>query len=306
MGKGFQGFCYNCGGFGHSAAQCPTKGKGKGGKGAYSSEWEPWQGDGGGYEQQEEGEEQQEEEVQHVSDAVSWGGGVIGSLGSCRAVREDRIQTKGNWENVEMIVDSGCRRTIFKPEMVKKHALEVRTTPNTGRSFQAANGTTIPNQGEATLNGCDKTGNSLNIVGQVAATTKNLGSVMEMVDAKLKGGKKNWVMFHEAGGYIQTMTKEEEAEVKALLNKMRGARVPIERRGNDFIVDIKVKKQDAKQEDGFMKAKKTFKKQHGDPMEVDAVRIEKGRYGLLTNIEEKEYERCQPCGGAAWCFHRRW
>ena len=48
-------------------------------------------------------------------------------------------------------------------------------------------------------------------------------------------------MIQETGGYIQTMTKEEEAEVRKLLNKMKGARVPIDRRGNDFIVDVKVR-----------------------------------------------------------------
>ena len=35
-------------------------GKGKGGKGAYSLDWAPWQGEGGDYEQQEEGQEQEE------------------------------------------------------------------------------------------------------------------------------------------------------------------------------------------------------------------------------------------------------
>ena len=98
-----------------------------------------------------------------------------------------------------MIVDSGCRRTIVKPRAFK--GMKVRKSENVGKNFRTANGAHIPNQGETTIEGKDAEGGKLKIVAQVADVTKNLASVMEMVD------RGNWVMFHKTGGYIQTMKK---------------------------------------------------------------------------------------------------
>ena len=126
---------------------------------------------------------------------------------------------------------------------------------------------------------------------------------MEMVDHKMTGGRKNWVIINDEGGCVQTMTKEDQEEMTKLLRKMKGAQVPINRDEKDFYVEVKRWKP-LEDEEGYMKPKKTIKKKNCDPMEVGTVNIGKGQYGLLTIAEEEAYE-CQPCGGA-WGFHRRW
>ena len=51
----------------------------------------------------------------------------------------------------------------------------------------------------------------MKVVAQVADVTKNLASVMEMVD------RGNWATCHEEGGSIQTMKKDEELKVRTLI-----------------------------------------------------------------------------------------
>ena len=103
--KGFQGNCHTCGVFGHSAINC-WYGKGKGGKGgAYMLEWE------GGAEEIEE----EEDDAQRVEEACTWVGSVIGDFGGCRVMSED-VDTEAGEETIEMVVDSGCRRSIVKPK----------------------------------------------------------------------------------------------------------------------------------------------------------------------------------------------
>ena len=126
----------------------------------------------------EEKEEEEEEGAGCMKEACAWGGSVIGDLGSCRVMSEEG-NIEGD-ETIDMIVDSGCRRTIVKPKAFK--GMKVNRTENVGKNFRAANGAHIPNQGETTIAGKDRGGNKLKIVAQVADVTKNLASVMEMVD----------------------------------------------------------------------------------------------------------------------------
>ena len=132
------------------------------------------------------------------------------------------VEMEGQEEKIEMIIDSGCRRTIVKPKAF--NGMKVRKTEHFGKNFRAANGAHIPKQGETTIAGKDRGGNKLKIVAQVADVTKNFASVMEMVD------RGNWLIFHKEGGYIQTMNGEEEVKMKTMMNTMKGARVSIERR----------------------------------------------------------------------------
>ena len=125
-------------------------------------------------------------------EACAWGGSVIGELGSCAAVSDD-MEVDDKEEKIEMIVDSGCRRTIVKPGAFK--GMKVKKTDNVGKNFRTANGAHISNQGETTIAGKDAGGQKLKVVAQVADVTKNLASVMEMVD------RGNWVIFNKEDGY---------------------------------------------------------------------------------------------------------
>ena len=132
----------------------------------------------------------------------------------------------------------------------------------------------------------------MSVVGQVAAVTKNLASVMEMVDAG------NWVVFNKEGGSIITMTKNEDEKLRKILGELTGTMVPIDRKGNDFIVHAKVKSEE--DADGYMKQKKPPARRMNNRMDVDHVKIG-NKYGLLTQIDEENYESymCQPCNGAS-------
>ena len=144
--------------------------------------------------------EEDEEDAGCVEEACTWGGSVIGGLGGCRAMSEDANMETGE-ETIEMVVDSGCRRTIVKPKAFKN--MKVKKTEHAEKNFRAANGAHIPNQGETIIEGRDASGGKLKVVAQVADGTKNLASVMEMVD------RRNWVKFRKEGGCIQLMKKEE-------------------------------------------------------------------------------------------------
>ena len=247
-----------------------------------------WEGD-----EEEEGEEG--ERAAWVEEACAWGGSVIGELGSCAAVSDD-MEVDDIEEKIEMTVDSGCRRTIVKPGAFK--GMKVKKTDNVGKNFRTANGAHIPNQGETTIEGRDATGAKLKVVAQVADVTKNLASVMEMVD------RGNWVIFHKEGGYIQTMKKEEELKMKTLMNTLKGARVPIARKGNHFVVEIKVEKKKGE----YHVPKKTAAKRWSSSrnMDVDEGKLKlKNKFGALTVEEEEAYEgniECQPCGGKRSVF----
>jgi hypothetical protein len=253
-----------------------------------------WEGD-----EEEEGEEG--ERAAWVEEACAWGGSVIGELGSCAAVSDD-MEVDDKEEKIEMIVDSGCRRTIVKPGAFK--GMKVKKTDNVGKNFRTANGAHIPNQGETTIEGRDATGAKLKVVAQVADVTKNLASVMEMVD------RGNWVIFHKEGGYIQTMKKEEELKMRTLMNTLKGARVPIARKGNNFVVEIKVDQKNAeeKDKDGYIVPKKVAAKRWSSmkKMDVDEGKLTtKNKYGALSLEDEEAYEQmydCRPCGGHASVF----
>ena len=81
-----------------------------------------------------EGEkEEEEEEVGRAEEACAWGGSVIGDLGGCRAVSDD-VEMGNAGDKIEMIVDSGCGRTIVKPKAFK--GMKVKKSDNAGKNFK--------------------------------------------------------------------------------------------------------------------------------------------------------------------------
>ena len=124
---------------------------------------------------------------------------------------------------------------------------------NTGGNFRSENGAYITNQVETTVERKNQKGNKLKVIEQA---TEKLTSVMRTVD----GG--TWVMFNKQGGYLQTMMKK-------LFNQMIGTRLSIDHRGNDFVVDVKVKKAMEEGADGFRKSRKTRRKENDAWAEVD-------------------------------------
>ena len=89
------------------------------------------------WEEGEEGKEEEEEDARCVEEMCAWGGSVIGELGGCAVVSDDVEMTDAG-EKIELIVDSGCRRTIVKPKAFKD--MRVKKTEHVGKNFRTANG----------------------------------------------------------------------------------------------------------------------------------------------------------------------
>ena len=111
----------------------------------------------------------------------------------------------------------------------------------------------------------------MKVVAQVADVTKSLALVMVMVD------RRNLVIFNKHGGYMQTMKKEEESKMRKLMSASKGARVPIQREGDNFAAEIKIEKK----EDEYHVPKKVAAKKVEQQQE-------RGRRGGQTQAEELE------------------
>ena len=80
------------------------------------------------------------------------------------------VNMEGGTDKIEVIIDSGCRRTIVKPKAFK--GTKVKATEHVGKNFRAANGAHTPNSGETVIEGRDKTGGKLKIVAQAATSPR--------------------------------------------------------------------------------------------------------------------------------------
>jgi hypothetical protein len=125
---------------------------------------------------------------------------------------------KGNWEKITVTIDSGAVDSVGPRTMAVD--LPIKDTPasRAGLKYRAANGTTIDNLGEKSMQGITKQGKKVGMTFQVADVTKPLGAVR----ATLAAGNK--VVFESGNSYIQDRT--------------RTIKTPIEERNGAFVFDI--------------------------------------------------------------------
>ena len=212
---------------------------------------------------------------------------------------EGEIMTVGNWETCEigqklepiwrkkiqggykltMVMDSGAIKTIMPPEAIP--GMVIKRTRNTGKTFRVANGQEIPNEGEAKIIGKSINGQAMEITAQVAAITKPPAAANEMVDAG------NWVILHDEGGAIQKLSESEKNEVRKILEKSRGPRVPITRKAGAFTIEMEIKTED---DDGFQKPKKTARVKAIQSNDMDVDTIVKGAWEAFWECRESEEE----------------
>ena len=120
-----------------------------------------------------EWEEEQEADGERAAcaeEARAWGESAIGELGGCGVMSED-VEMEDTSEKIEIIVDSGCRRTIVKSKAFK--GIKVKGSEDVGKNFRPANAAHVPNQGETIIRGKHSGGQNLRVVAQVADVTKN-------------------------------------------------------------------------------------------------------------------------------------
>ena len=113
------------------------------------------------------------------------------------------IETSGEWECLDLAVDSGATETVVKEEMLTAETTEGAASRR-GVQYEVANGVLIPNLGEKKFQGVSEENITRGLTAQVADVNKALLSVRKVVKAG------NRVVFDDdEGSYIEDkVTKE--------------------------------------------------------------------------------------------------
>jgi hypothetical protein len=246
----------------------------------------------------------QNEEMKHVGEMT------LEELES--AILEIKTKDNPSWKmkvsgghRIRFVLDSGAVKTILPKGAIP--GMEVKKGKTTGGAFRVANGEVIPNLGEAKISGHAVIGQSpMKMTAQVAAITKPLASVTEMVDSG------NIVIMHKTGGIVKRLSPDTERKIRDLVKSERGPEIVLERKGGAFTFDIDVKdekKSAARNEDEEWKKPKNPVKPSGNrKMDVDAAAEDSGnRYKALWNDDDDDEMQCKNCneGACGMGFHRR-
>jgi len=118
----------------------------------------------------------------------------------------------GEWELLEMAVDSGATETVINEGMIKAVGVQESAASRRGVEYEVANGVRIPNLGEKTFVGYTEDGKQRTITAQVCDVSRGLLSVDKML------ARGNRVIFDDDGSYIENKYTRE----KIWLNKDKG------------------------------------------------------------------------------------
>ena len=118
------------------------------------------------------------------------------------------LDFEGEWEEIEMTVDSGATETVIGEEMLKTVETKEGAACRRGVEYEVANGIRIPNLGEKKFVGISETGQKRMITAQVCEVNKALLSVKKV----MKAGNK--VVFDEVGSYIEDKATGEIMHLK--------------------------------------------------------------------------------------------
>ena len=117
-----------------------------------------------------------------------------------------------------MAIDSGAVDSVGPKSMAEDISIKDTPASRAGLKYRAANGTSIDNSGEKTIQGVTKQGRKVGMTFQIADVTKPLGAVRAMLAAG------NKVVFEKGNSYIE--------------DKTRTIRTPIEERNGGYVFDI--------------------------------------------------------------------
>jgi len=124
----------------------------------------------------------------------------------------------GRWEKITVAIDSGAVDSVGPKTMATDVGIRDTPASRAGLKYRAANGTSIDNYGEKTIQGVTKQGRKVGMTFQIADVTKPLGAVRAMLAAG------NKVVFETGNSYIE--------------DKTRTIRTPIEERNGGYVFDI--------------------------------------------------------------------
>ena len=107
------------------------------------------------------------------------------------------VETQGEWEVIDMGVDSGATETVVNEDMLQTIETKDGPAKKRGAEYEVANGERIPNLGEKKFIGMSEEGVERNMTAQVCDVNKSLLSVKKVVAAG------NKVVFDEEGSHIE-------------------------------------------------------------------------------------------------------
>ena len=103
----------------------------------------------------------------------------------------------GEWEQIELAVDSGASETVVNEDMLKSVMTQDSAASKRGVEYEVANGVRIPNLGEKRFVGTSDEGISRRLTAQVCDVNKALLSVSKVT----RSGSR--VIFDADGSYIE-------------------------------------------------------------------------------------------------------
>jgi hypothetical protein len=114
------------------------------------------------------------------------------------------VAESGDWEEIELAVDSGATETVVGEEMLHSIKTTEGEAFKRGVEYEVANGVTIPNLGEKCFVAVAEEGQRRKMKAQVCAVNKALLSVSRMVQAG------NRVVFEQSGSYVEDLHSGEK------------------------------------------------------------------------------------------------
>ena len=234
------GACWTCGGA-HFANECPSKGKGKGGKGLNTLEedWGQEESPSGpsvkalshfsivGVEREETSKddegwklvnyvkkktkqgdvkrERRQQHIHHQSQPPQLQQQAPG-LRLFQTIEPEGVNAvkASEWEEIEMAVDSGASETVIGEDMLTSIETKEGPASKRGVQYEVANGVRIPNLGEKHIHGFTDEGMQRSLKAQVCDVNKALLSVHKLVQTGHR------VVFDSQNSYIEDRDTKEK------------------------------------------------------------------------------------------------
>ena len=130
----------------------------------------------------------------------------------------NELDVKGEWEEIEMAVDSGATETVVGEDDLPSVEIKEGAASRRGTVYEVANGVQIPNLGEKKFVAYTEEGSMRSLTAQVCEVNKPLLSVCKVI----AGGSR--VVFDQDGSYIE--------------NKVTGERTWLKHQGGMFMLKM--------------------------------------------------------------------
>jgi lysophospholipid acyltransferase (LPLAT)-like uncharacterized protein len=142
--------------------------------------------------------------VRTVAEGTVRAGARLQSLQAIYPGGVNSVIENGEWEQIELAVDSGATETVVGEDMLLSVATTEGESFKRGVEYEVASGTTIPNLGEKCFIAVAEEGQRRKMRAQVCAVNKALLSVSRMVQAG------NRVVFEQNGSYVEDLHSGEK------------------------------------------------------------------------------------------------